>query len=96
MVERGRGRGRGRGGVMPMQRLLLDMQRVIEWLNEWLDNQELQRGNESNKEGENDDEILGEMSYKDKVLSTLEGRNEAIKIDVLDYVGSLKLEELID
>ena len=36
------------------------------------------------------------MSYEDRVLKALEGRSEAIKIDVLDYAGSLKLEELID
>ena len=47
----GRGRGRGRGGVTPMQRLVLDMQREIERLTERLDNQELQRGNETDEEG---------------------------------------------
>ena len=72
------------------------MQREIEWLNERLDNQGIQRGNESDEEGENEDERVGEMSYADRVLRALEGRSEAIKIDVLDYVGSLKLEELID
>ena len=79
-----------------MQRLVLDMQREIEWLTKWLDNQELQRGNETDEEGENEDERLGEMSYEDRVLRALEGRTETIKIDVSDYVGSLKPEELID
>ena len=36
------------------------------------------------------------MSYEDTVLRALEGRSEAIKIDVSDYVGSLKPEELIE
>ena len=36
------------------------------------------------------------MTYEDRVLRDLEGRSEAIEIDVSDYVGSLKLEELID
>ena len=36
------------------------------------------------------------MSYEDRVLRALEGRIEAIKIDVSNYVDSLKLEELID
>ena len=36
------------------------------------------------------------MIYEDRVLRALEGRSEAIKIDVLDYASSLKLEELID
>lgn len=79
-----------------MQRLVLDMQREIEWLNERLDNQEIQRGNEFDEEGEYEDKRLGEMSYEDRVLRALEGRSEAIKIDVSNYVGSLKLEELID
>ena len=69
----GRERGRGRGGIMPMQRLVLDMQREIERLTERLDNQELQRGNETDEEGEDEDERLGEMSYEDRVLRALEG-----------------------
>ena len=36
------------------------------------------------------------MSYEDKVLGALEGRSEAIKIDVSDCASSLKPEELID
>ena len=79
-----------------MQRLVLDMQREIERLTERLDNQEIQRGNNTDEEEEDEGERLGEMSYEDRVLRALEGRSEAIKIDVLDYVGSLKLEELID
>lgn len=79
-----------------MQRLVLDMQRENEQLNERMDNQGIQRGNESDEEGENVDERLGEMTYEDKVLNTLEGRSDAIKIDVSDYAGSLKPEELID
>ena len=90
------GRGRGRGGVTPMQRLVLDMKREIEWLIERLDNQELRRGNETDEEEENEDERLGEMSYEDRVLRALEGSTEAIKIDVLDYAGSLKPKEFID
>ena len=34
-----------------MQRLMLDMQRQIERLNERMDNQGLERGNESDEEG---------------------------------------------
>ena len=30
------------------------------------------------------------------MLKDLEGRNDGIKIEVLEYVGNLKLEELID
>ena len=71
---------------------MLDMQREIEWLNEQLDNQELQRGNESNEEGENEDKRLGEMSYEDRVLRDSERRSEAIKIDFVDYAGSIKLK----
>ena len=82
--------GRGREGIMPMQRLVLDMQMEIERLNEQLDNQEIQRGNESDEEGENVDGRLGEMSYEDRVLRALERRSEEIKIDISDYVGSLK------
>ena len=58
----GRGRGRGRGGIKLMQRLVPEMKREIERINEWLDNQEIQRGNEFDEEGENEDERLGEMS----------------------------------
>ena len=36
------------------------------------------------------------MSYKDRVLRALEGKNDSIKIKVLDYASSLKVEELID
>ena len=79
-----------------MQRLMLDMQREIERLNEWLDNQELQRGNESEEERENEDERPEEMTYEDRVIRALERRSEAIKFDVSDYAGSLKPEELID
>jgi hypothetical protein len=92
----GRGRGRGRGDVTPMQILVLDMQREIERLTERLDNQEIQRGNNTDEEEEDEGERLGEMSYEDRVLRALERRSEAIKIDVSDYAGSLKPEELID
>ena len=70
-----------------------------------MDNQGLQRGNEFDEEGnqgganqdeENIREELEEMSYEDRLLRALEGRSEAIKIDVLEYASSLKLEELID
>ncbi len=59
----------------------------------------MQRGNESDEEGnqgganqneENLGEELEEMSYEDKIIRALEGRSEAIKIDVLDYASSLK------
>ena len=79
-----------------MQRLMLYMQREIERLNERLDNQEVPRGNESEEERENEDERPEEMTYEDRVIRALEGRSEAVKIDVFNYVGSLKLEELID
>lgn len=101
----GTGRGRGRGGVTPMQRLMMDIQRQIEGLSERLDNQGIQGGDESDEEGnrrdadqneENTEERLEEMSYEDRVLRALEGRSEGIKIDVLDYAGSLKPKELID
>ena len=42
-----------------MQRMVIDMKMEIEWLTERLDNQELQRGNETDEEGENEDERLG-------------------------------------
>ena len=70
-----------------------------------MDNQGLQRGNESDEEGnqgganqneENIGEGLEEISYEDRVLKALEGIRKALKIDVSDYVGSLKPEELID
>ena len=55
-----------------------------------MDNQGIQRVNESDEEGENVDKRLGEMSYEDGVLRALEGRSETIKIDVSYYVGSCK------
>ena len=70
-----------------------------------MDNQGIQGGNESDEEGnqrgadqneETIEERLEEMSYEDRVLRALERRSEAIKIDVSDYAGSLKPEELID
>ena len=70
-----------------------------------MDNQGLERGNEFDEEGnqgdanqneENIGEELEELSYEDRVLRALEGRSEAIKIEVSDYAGSLKPEDLID
>ena len=60
---------------------MLDMQRQIERLNERMDNQGLERGNESDEEGnqgganqdeENIGEELEEMSYEDILLRDLE------------------------
>ena len=70
-----------------------------------MDNQGLQRGNESDEEGnqggankneENIREGLEEMSYEDKVLRHLEGNNDGIKIELLDYTSRLKVEKLLD
>lgn len=72
------------------------MKREIKLLNEKLDNQEIQRGSDTDEDEENEDERLGEMTYEDRVLSDIEGRSEAIKIDVSDYASSLKPKELID
>ena len=45
---------------------------------------------------ENKVEELAHMSYEDRVLRALEGKSDGIKIQVSDYAGSLKAEELID
>ena len=36
------------------------------------------------------------MTFEERILRALEGRNDLIKIEVLDYAGNLKPEELID
>ena len=102
------GRGRGRGGVAQFQRIILDLQRQIEELNERFDDQRARNNNvleEATDEGdnermegdeENEAEELAHMSYEDRVLRALEGKNDGIKIEVSDYAGSLKAEELID
>ena len=36
------------------------------------------------------------MPFEERTLTDLEGRNDGIKIEVLDYAGNLKLVELID
>ena len=93
------GRGRGRGGVAQFQRIILDLQRQIEELNERVDNQrawnnnvleeETDEGDNDRMEGnvENEVEELARMSYKDRVLRALEGKNDGIKIEVSDYAG---------
>ena len=45
---------------------------------------------------ENEVEELAHMSYEDRVLRALEGKSDGIKIQVSDYAGSLKAEDLID
>ena len=49
-----------------------------------------------NQNEENEEEPLEDLSYADRVLQDLEGKNEGIKIKVSDYAGSLKPEELTD
>ena len=36
------------------------------------------------------------MPFEERMHRALEGRNDGIKIEVLDYAGNLKLEDLID
>jgi hypothetical protein len=36
------------------------------------------------------------MNFEEKMLRALEGRNDGIKMEVSEYAGSLKPEELID
>ena len=93
------GRGRGRGGVAQFQWIILDLKRQIEELNERVDNQrawnnnvleeEIDEGDNDRMEGnvENEVEELARMSYKDRVLRALEGKNDGIKIEVSDYAG---------
>ena len=65
---------------------------VVQGENE-LDEEGNQRGANQNEENE---EHLEELSYEDRVLRSLEGKNEGIKIKVYDYASSLKPEELIE
>ena len=47
-------------------------------------------------QGEQEEEQLEHMPFEETMLKDLEGRNDWIKIEVPDYAGNLKLEELID
>ena len=43
-----------------------------------------------------EEEQLEHMTFEERMIRALEGRNDGIKMEVLEYAGSLKLEELID
>ena len=42
------------------------------------------------------EEQLECMPFEERMLKALKGRNDGIKIEILDYAWNLKLEELID
>jgi hypothetical protein len=45
---------------------------------------------------EHEEEQLECMNFEERMLRALEGRNDGIKMEVSEYAGSLKPEELID
>ena len=69
--------------------------RIIDNIIRGIEDEEGNQGG-ANQNEENIVEELEEMSYEHKILRALEGRSEAIKIDVSDYAGSLKPAKLID
>lgn len=100
------GRGRGRGGLAQMHREMQNLQRQIAELITRMENQRPGRGGDefdeeigqggANQDIEHEEEELEGMSFEERMLRALEGKNGGIKVDVLDHVGSLKPEELID
>ena len=57
-------------------------------------NEETEHGDEDHQREQ--EEQLEHMPFDERMLRALEGRNDGIKIEVPDYAGNLKLEELID
>jgi hypothetical protein len=45
---------------------------------------------------EHEEEQLERVTFEERMLGALEGRNDGIKMEVSKYAGRLKLEELID
>ena len=85
-----------------MRREMQNLQRKVTDLTNALINQRVISIDDSNEErdcghvNQKIEEPIENMGYDERVLMALEGRNDGIKMEVLDYAGSLQPEELID
>jgi hypothetical protein len=106
------GRGRGRACLVQMCRDMKNLQRQVADLTSMLASQriiqrelsdeEIYQGNvdqhieHEEKHGEHEEEQLECMYFEERMLRDLEGRNDRIKMEVSEYAGNIKPEELID
>jgi hypothetical protein len=58
-------------------------------------NEEIDQG-DVDQHIEHEEEQSERMTFEERILRALEGRNDRIKMEVSEYAGNLKLEELID
>ena len=101
----GRGRGGAGVGIAQVRRDMQNLERRVAELTNALANQRTIQRDVSDEEteyggidhqGEQEEEQLECMPFEERMLRALEGRNDGIKVDVLEYAENLKLEELID
>ena len=98
------GRGRGREGLAQMRSDMQNLKRRVAELKNALVYYRIIPRDASDEETEHEvvdhqreqEEQLESMPFEERLLRDLEGRNDGIKIEVLDYAWSLKLEELIN
>ena len=98
------GRGRGRVGLAQMCKDIQNLKRRVVELTNVLVYQRIIPRHESDEETKHKDvddpreqeEKLECMPFEERMLRALEGRNDGIKIEVPNYAGNLKLEELND
>jgi hypothetical protein len=98
-------RGRGRVDLAQMHRDMHNHKRRVAQLTNVLVNQRIIPRDASDEETkhrdldhqrEQEEEQLERMPFEERMLRALEGRNDGSKIEVLEYAGNLKPEELID
>jgi hypothetical protein len=99
---------RGRGRVRYLAQMYIDMQniqrQVADFTNVLASQRIIQREvfddetirGDVDQHTKHEEEQLERMNFEERMLRALEGRNDGIKMEVLEYAGSLKLEELID
>ena len=101
----GRGRGGAGAGIAQMRRDMQNLERRVAELTNALANQRTIQRDVSDEEtkyagvdhqGEQEEEQLERMPFEERMLRALEGRNDGIKVEVPEYAGNLKPEELID
>ncbi|KAH9328781.1 hypothetical protein KI387_000889, partial [Taxus chinensis] len=99
---------RGRGGYAQMNRHMQELQRQVAELTGEVTRLRRRHANgdanpDSDIEEEppsmnegGDEETLNERPFEERLIKALEGKNDDIKINVRDYGGGLRPEELID
>jgi hypothetical protein len=98
------GRGRGRAGLAQMRRDMQNLERRVAKHKNALVYQRIIPRDASDEETKHrnvdhqreQEEQLEHMPFEEWLFRALEGINDGIKIEVPDYAGNLKPEELID